>query len=65
MGLATSKTVVNDTIIDRNYNDDNKPYKYYKGYNKKEKSKDDKDIEMVVNYLGDRNDHSCNSLSYY
>jgi hypothetical protein len=59
MGLATSKPKI-DAIVDKNYKDDNRLYKYFSGYNKK-----CKDAELVVNYLGDRNDHSCNSLSYY
>ena len=62
MGTATSKSFENDNIVVKNYKDDNKPYKIFSGYNKKEKIKD---VEMVVNYLGDRGDHSCNSLSYY
>ena len=59
MGLATSKPKI-DNIVDRNYKADNKLYKYFNGY-----CKDAKDVEMVVNYLGDKNDHSSNSLSYY
>jgi len=64
MGTATSKSVGNDNIVIKNYKDDKKPYKFFSGY-KKGKSKDVKETEMVVNYLGDRNDYSCNSLSYY
>jgi len=64
MGAATSKSAANDNIVIKNYIDDNKPYKFISGYNKKVKSKN-VEMEMVVNYLGDRNDNSCNSLSYY
>lgn len=62
MGTTTSKSVVNDNIVVKNYKDDKKPYKYISGYSKIDKSKD---TEMIVNNLGDRKDQACNSLSYY
>jgi len=64
MGTATSKSAENNNIIDKNYKDDKKPYKFFSYGNKKENEK--KDCNNVINnYLGDRNDYSCNSLSYY
>jgi len=59
MGTTTSKSAENNNIIDKNYNDDKRPYKFFSYGNKKDCN------NVINNYLGDRNDYSCNSLSYY